>query len=735
MSVTQKELSLAHSSNKNISFGFSLGCLLVWAIAVTPASPLLADGIPFGSYRIGIETPSGKQGVVAALGAHVEIKDGGNPLMIYADTYDSCKGNDCVFTFRPIDGEDDTYTIEVRNPEGETGIVASWGAHAGLSNGGNPLKVHKGDYNSCMKDDCSFIVKPIKGKPDTYTIEVGDQNGKTGYIAAWGAHTGPINGRHPLQVYVGSYSSCAKNDCQFKLTPMPLNGAYTMQVEAPERTGTVAAWDLHMGRGKAENDLRAYGGPFENCVEYDCDFRFEPIQGKADTYTIRVRNRKGDHGIIASWGAHTGLVHGGNPLKVFYGDYESCKKPDCDFVIRPVEGKPGTYTIQVQDGSGKTGYVAAWDAPNQMSKGDNAPLLIHTQDHGPCGGTCEFGLAPVGPRVRTLTKRSLKSAMEKGDDNYEFKAELSAEGCKEVKNGGGAFNKWHVQSIARLPDQVAVGTADRYYMGTLSHDTGGVIWIWKHQALSAGGGKIVWCHQLNGSADAFGKWSHPAQVGRVGDEHHGAAIMMVVVHGDPKIGDHPDGILFLDVTDPEDVKKYSTILRPPGVHSPDIATFTVGPGPEYVLAIGDEGDDRRLWVLRSKHFDSIDPGRTWTNVPSQSAKARFQDAAQNCDYLRDSDGKNWFVCLFNPNQISDENKVWAIQTDSKFMPYPNNGEYKTYYVDNSDGKIGFGGLSFHYCDFNKAGGTYIDETGELYFLCSEGRFDGDGLGYTEASAK
>ena len=721
---------MTYSLTKNISFG----CRLVWALAMlVVASPLLGESLPFGTYRIGIETPGGKQGLVASWGAHVEIKDGGNPLKVYADTYDSCLGNDCDFTFRPVEGEANTYTIEVRNPKGETGIIASWGAHTGLSTGGNPLKVHKGDYNSCMKGDCSFIVEPIADKEDTYTIKVRDRQGKTGIIAAWGAHTGPITGNHPLQVYVGTYSSCMKNDCEFKLTPVPLDGAYKIQVDAPNKSGVVAAWDLHKGRGKAENELRAFGGPFEHCAEFDCDFHFEPIQGKTDTYTIRVKNEKGDEGLIASWGAHTGLVHGGNPLKVFYGDYKSCYQPDCDFVIRPVEGKPGTYTIQVQDLSGKTGYVAAWDAPNQLSKDGTAPLKVHTESYSSCGGTCDFGLAPIGPRVRTLTKRTLKAAMEKGDDNYEFKAELSAKGCEGVKSYGGSFNKWHVQSITRLPDQVADGTADRYYMGTLSHETGGFLWIWKNQELSAGGGEIVWCHQLNGLAGAFGKWSHPAQVGRVGDQNHTAAIMMVVVHGDPKIGDHPDGILFLDVTEPKKVKKYSTILRPPGVTSPDIAAFTVGPGPEYVLAIGDEGDNRRLWVLRSKYFDPADPGRTWTNVPSQSAEARFQDGAQNCDYLWDLDGRNWFVCLFNPNEI-DDNKVWAIQTDS-FMPYPNNSAHKSYYVDNSDGKIGFSGLSFQHCDFNKAGGTYIDDTGELNFLCSEGRFDGEGLGYTEASAK
>ncbi|WP_424094189.1 hypothetical protein [Moorena producens] len=53
-----------------------------------------------------------------------------------------------------------TYTIEMENPQGQRGIFASWDAHRGLVNGGNQILLSTGNYDTCIKNDCDFILKP-----------------------------------------------------------------------------------------------------------------------------------------------------------------------------------------------------------------------------------------------------------------------------------------------------------------------------------------------------------------------------------------------------------------------------------------------------------------------------------------------------------------------------------------------------------------------------------------------
>jgi hypothetical protein len=167
------------------------------------------------TYQIQMKTPGRQTGIVASWNAHSGLVEGGNPLLISTGDYRSCIRNDCDFTFTPIEGKLDTYIIGVHTPGGKTGIVASRDAHRGLVNGGNPLVIHTGDYRSCPPNDCDFIVAPIEGKPNTFSINVQTPDGKKGIVASWNAHSGLVNGGNPLLISTGDYGSCVPNDCDF----------------------------------------------------------------------------------------------------------------------------------------------------------------------------------------------------------------------------------------------------------------------------------------------------------------------------------------------------------------------------------------------------------------------------------------------------------------------------------------------------------------------------------------
>jgi phosphatidylserine/phosphatidylglycerophosphate/cardiolipin synthase-like enzyme len=206
------------------------------------------------------------------------------------------------------------YRIQVRTPSGWVGTVAAWAAHKGLVNGGNPLQLHVGPYETCTPNDCDFILTPVPNKPNTYRIQVATLTGQLGVVAAWAAHNGLVNGGNPLQIFTGTPEQCAPNDCDFILTLLP--------------------------------DVAP------------------------NAYKIEMVNPRGQRGVIASWDAHQGLRNGGNPLKMFVGSYEACAPRDCAFYLTPtaqsVSDLSSLYTSLREGGYLGEGFTSSRPLPARL---------------------------------------------------------------------------------------------------------------------------------------------------------------------------------------------------------------------------------------------------------------------------------------------------------------------------------------------------------------------------------
>ncbi len=181
------------------------------------------------------------------------------------------------------------YKIQVKNQgKGQSGWLAAWSLHGGLRNGGHPIQLYTGEFNQCGGGtlDCTFIIEPAPNapRPDMYTIRVENPKGEKGFVAAWGAATGIVNNQNKLNVYAGSYDTCAKGDCDFIIVPVP---------------------------------------------------------GKPDTYRIRVRRLANNQqwAPVVAWDAWSAIGNGGNQLSLFTEGLtldEPNTNPAMDFIITPV---------------------------------------------------------------------------------------------------------------------------------------------------------------------------------------------------------------------------------------------------------------------------------------------------------------------------------------------------------------------------------------------------------------
>ncbi|WP_224242730.1 phospholipase D-like domain-containing protein [Hyalangium gracile] len=203
-------------------------------------APPISSGLTRGRYRIQVKTPSGGIGTVAAWAAHQGVVNGGNPLKLHLGPYESCAPNDCDFILTPVPGKVDTFRLEIATPPGERGVVAAWDAHKGLKNGETSLVLFKGPSWQCAPNDCEFIVTPALGKPtNTFKIEVMTPSGQRGVVAAWDAHSNLQEGLNPLKIHTGGYNTCAPNDCDFIVTP----------IEAPDLASLYTILKAYPGDG------------------------------------------------------------------------------------------------------------------------------------------------------------------------------------------------------------------------------------------------------------------------------------------------------------------------------------------------------------------------------------------------------------------------------------------------------------------------------------------------------
>jgi hypothetical protein len=212
------------------------------------------------TYQIQIQTPVGQSGVVAAWDAHLGLVNGGNPLEVFEGDYATCAPDDCAFTFVPLAGKPNTYSIQLTTPSGSSALVAAWGAHLGLTNGGNPLSLYLGDYSTCPPDDCDFTVVPIASKPGTYSLQVHTPDGQIGIVSAWDARLGLVNGGNALRLFVGTYDSCAPNDCDFVLSGLSAASDCPPLGESP--SGSDSGSDAGADGGYSGTDSGADGAPF-----------------------------------------------------------------------------------------------------------------------------------------------------------------------------------------------------------------------------------------------------------------------------------------------------------------------------------------------------------------------------------------------------------------------------------------------------------------------------------------
>lgn len=186
--------------------------------------------------------------------------------------------------------------------------------------------------------------------PDTYTLlgkytlqVTGKPDGSAaGLVAAWGFHTGVVNGGNPLEISIGDNTACAPFDCEFTLIPVDgKKNTFNIMVAHPTVTGhrgIVAAWGGNTGIEKGLNPLKVFTGDASECPEFDCEFIIEPIDKSTTKYKILFTNAKGEKGVVMAKDAHTELRNGGTALEIFPGEYESCPKGDCDFTIAALTG-------------------------------------------------------------------------------------------------------------------------------------------------------------------------------------------------------------------------------------------------------------------------------------------------------------------------------------------------------------------------------------------------------------
>ncbi len=172
-----------------------------------------------GTFKVRIRNEQSQEGVVASWGAHQGLVNGGNPLLLYSGSYETCRIYDCDLIIRPINGRTAPYKIEIRNERGQKGVIASWGAHQGIRNGSNPLQIYTGTYETCRIHDCDFVIESIPGRTDAFKISVRNERGEVGVVASWGAHQGIPNGSNPLLLYTGTYEMCRIFDCDFLIQP------------------------------------------------------------------------------------------------------------------------------------------------------------------------------------------------------------------------------------------------------------------------------------------------------------------------------------------------------------------------------------------------------------------------------------------------------------------------------------------------------------------------------------